>query len=140
MRGADEPQTTLFSYVSVEDRIPADHPLRTIHALVNPILTALSPKFEALYSTMGRPSIPPERLLRALLLQVLYTVRSERQLMEQLNYNLLFRWFVGLNPDDAVWVPTVFSKNRDRLIEGQIADAFMAEVLRVADQRRLLSH
>ena len=102
MRGADEPQTTLFSYVSVEDRIPADHPLRTIHALVNPILTALSPKFEALYSKMGRPSIPPERLLRALLLQVLYTVRSERQLMEQLNYNLLFRWFVGLKPDDAV--------------------------------------
>ena len=140
MRGADEPQTTLFSYVSVEDRIPADHPLRTIHALVNPILTALSPKFEALYSKMGRPSIPPERLLRALLLQVLYTVRSERQLMEQLNYNLLFRWFVGLNPDDAVWVPTVFSKNRDRLIEGQIADAFMQEVLKAADERRLLSH
>jgi transposase len=140
MRGADEPQTTLFSYVSVEDRIPADHPLRTIHALVNPILTALSPTFEALYSKRGRPSIPPERLLRALLLQVLYTVRSERQLMEQLNYNLLFRWFVGLNPDDAVWVPTVFSKNRDRLIEGQIADAFMAEVLRVADARQLLSH
>ncbi|MDZ7631969.1 MAG: IS5 family transposase [Gemmatimonadaceae bacterium] len=140
MRGADQPQTTLFSYMSVEDRIPADHPLRTIHALVNPILAALSPKFEALYSRNGRPSIPPERLLRALLLQVLFTVRSERQLMEQLNYNLLFRWFVGLNPDDAVWVPTVFSKNRDRLIEGQIADAFMAEVLRAADERRLLSH
>ena len=118
----------------------AANPLRTIHALVNPILTALSPKFEALYSKMGRPSITPERLLRALLLQVLYTVRSRCQLMEQLNYNLRFRWFVGLNPDDAVWVPTVFSKNRDRLIEGQIADAFMAEVLRAADQRRLLSH
>ena len=140
MRGADEPQTTLFSYVSVEDRIPADHPLRTIHALVNPILTALSPKFEALYAKMGRPSIPPERLLRALLLQVLYTVRSERQLMEQLNYNLLFRWFVGLNPDDAVWVPTVFSKNRDRLIDGQIAEAFLQVVLKAADQRGLLSH
>ena len=140
MRGADEPQTTLFSYVSVEDRIPVDHPLRTIHALVNPILTALSPKFEALYSRMGRPSIPPERLLRALLLQVLYTVRSERQLMEQPKYNLLFRWFVGQNPVDAAWVPTVFSKNRDRLIDAQIADAFMEEVLKAADQRRLLSH
>ena len=140
MRGADEPQTTLFSYVSVEDRIPADHPLRTIHALVNPILVALSPRFDSLYARMGRPSIPPERLLRALLLQVLFTIRSERQLMEQLNYNLLFRWFVGLNPDDAVWVPTVFSKNRDRLIEGQIAEAFMEEVLQAANQRGLLSH
>ena len=140
MRGADEPQTTLFSYVSVEDRIPSDHPLRTIHALVNPILSTLSPRFEVLYARMGRPSIPPERLLRALLLQVLYTIRSERQLMEQLNYNLLFRWFVGLNPDDAVWVPTVFSKNRDRLVDGQIADAFLQEVLKAADQRGLLSH
>ena len=140
MRGADEPQTTLFSYVSVEDRIPLDHPLRTIHALVNSILTALSPRFETLYARMGRPSIPPERLLRALLLQVLFTIRSERQLMEQLNYNLLFRWFVGLNPDDAVWVPTVFCKNRDRLIDGQIAEAFLEEVLKAADQRGLLSH
>ncbi len=141
MRGADQPQTTMFSYVSVEDRIPADHPLRAIHALVQPILTALSPRFDAIYATrMGRPSIPPERLLRALLLQVLFTIRSERQLMEQLNYNLLFRWFVGLNPDDAVWVPTVFSKNRDRLIGGNIADAFMQEVLKAADARALLSH
>ena len=140
MRGADEPQTTLFSYVSVEDRIPADHPLRTIHALVNPILVTLSPRFETLYARLGRPSIPPERLLRALLLQVLFTIRSERQLMEQLNYNLLFRWFVGLNPDDAVWVPTVFSKNRDRLVDGQIAEAFLQEVLHTADQRGLLSH
>jgi transposase len=96
MRGADEPQTTSFSYVSIEDRIPADHPLRTIHALVNPILVALSPRFEVLYARMGRPSLPPERQLRSLLLQVLFTIRSERQLMEQLNYNLLFRWFVGL--------------------------------------------
>ena len=140
MREADEPQTTLFSSVSVDDRIPADHPLRTIHALVNPILTALSPRFAVLYARMGRPSIPPERLMRALLVQVLYTIRSERQLMEQLNYNLLFRWLVGLNPDDAVWVPTVFSKNRDRLIDGHIADAFMQEVLKVADSRGLLSH
>ncbi len=102
MRGSDVPQTTLFSYVSVEERIPADHPLRTIQALVNPILAALSPRFQTMYATRGRPSIPPERLLRALLLQILFTIRSERQLIEQLNYNLLFRWFVGLNPDDAV--------------------------------------
>ena len=140
MRGADQPQTAMFSYLSVEDRIPADHPLRTIHALINPILAALSPRFSELYARMGRPSIPPERLLRALLLQVLFTIRSERQLMEQLNYNLLFRWFVGLNPDDAVWVPTVFSKNRERLIDGNIADAFLQEVLKAADARGLLSH
>jgi transposase len=140
MRGPDHPQTALFSFLSVEDRIPADHPLRAIQALVNPILGELSPRFQALYSTMGRPSIPPERLLRALLLQKLYTIRSERQLMEQLDYNLLFRWFVGLNPDDPVWVPTVFTKNRDRLVEGNIADAFLHEVLKAADARGLLSH
>ncbi len=140
MRGDDQPQTTLFSVISIEDRIPADHPLRTIQALVNPILTALSPRFQTMYSTMGRPSIPPERLLRALLLQILFTIRSERQLMEQLNYNLLFRWFVGLNPDDAVWVPTVFTKNRDRLLAGNIAEAFLQEVLKAAEQRGLLSH
>jgi len=133
----------MFSLVAIEDRIPADHPLRTISALVNPILAALSPRFQAMYSTIGRPSIPPERLLRALLLQVLYTIRSERQLMEQLDYNLLFRWFVGLNPDDPVWVPTVFTKNRDRLIAGHggnIADAFLQEILTAAHQRGLLSH
>jgi len=140
MRGSDHPQTAMFSYVSIEDRIPADHPLRAIQALVNPILAALSSRFEALYARMGRPSIPPERLLRALLLQKLYTIRSERQLMEQLDYNLLFRWFVGLNPDDAVWVPTVFTKNRDRLVEGNIAEAFLHEILRAADARGLLSH
>jgi transposase len=140
MRGDDQPQTTLFSYVSIEDRIPADHPLRTIQTLVNPILAALSPRFQAMYSRMGRPSIPPERLLRALLLQILFTIRSERQLMEQLNDNLLFRWFVGLNPDDAVWVPTVFTKNRDRLLAGNIAEAFLQEVLKAADARGLLSH
>lgn len=140
MRGSDLPQTALFSYLSVEDRIPPDHPLRTIQTLVNPIMTALWPRFQAMYSTMGRPSIPPERLLRALLLQILYTIRSERQLMEQLNYNLLFRWFVGLNPDDAVWVPTVFTKNRDRLLEGNIADTFLQEVLKAAEERGLLSH
>ena len=140
MRGSDHPQTAMFSYLSIEDRIPADHPLRAIHALVNPILADLSPRFQRMYARRGRPSIPPERLLRALLLQVLYTIRSERQLMEQLNYNLLFRWFVGLNPDDAVWVPTVFTKNRDRLVEGNIADAFLHEILKAANARGLLSH
>ena len=140
MRGADQPQTSMFSYVSVEDRIPADHPWRAMHALVQPILHALSPRFTDLYSAMGRPSIPPVRLLRALMLQALYTIRSERQLMEQLDYNLLFRWFVGLNPDDPIWVPSVFSKNRDRLIDGHIADAFLQEVLRVAESHGLLSH
>jgi transposase len=140
MRGTDQQQTVLFSFLSVEDRIPADHPLRAIQALVNPILAALSPRFQSMYATTGRPSIPPEQLLRALLLQQLYTIRSERQLMEQLDYNLLFRWFVGLNPDDAVWVPTVFTKNRDRLVTGNIADAFLHEILKAADARGLLSH
>ena len=140
MRGSDDPQTAMFSYVSIEDRIPPDHPLRAIHTLVHPILAELSPRFQTMYAAMGRPSIPPERLLRALLLQILYTIRSERQLMEQLNYNLLFRWFVGLNPDDPVWVPTVFTKNRERLLEGNIAEAFLHEVLKAADQRGLLSH
>lgn len=140
MRGPDHPQTLLFSVRSVEDRIPADHPLRAMQALVNPILAELSPRFQAMYSTMGRPSIPPERLLRALLLQRIYTIRSERQLMEQLDYNLLFRWFVGLNPDEAVWDPTVFTKNRDRLIDANIADAFLYGTLTAADDRGLLSH
>ena len=140
MRGPEQPQSALFSYLSVEDRIPHDHPLRAMRQLVDPILTALSPRFAALYSELGRPSIPPEYLLRALLLQILYTIRSERQLMEQLNYNLLFRWFVGLNPDDPVWVPTVFTKNRDRLLAGEIAQAFLQEVLRLADAHALLSH
>jgi len=140
MRGPDHPQTLLFSIRSVEDRIPADHPLRAMQALVNPILAELSPRFQAMYSTMGRPSIPPERLLRALLLQKFYTIRSERQLMEQLDYNLLFRWFVGLNPDEAVWDPTVFTKNRDRLLEANIADAFLFAILSAADARGLLSH
>src|SRR5882724_4748997 len=108
MRGSDHPQTTMFSVVSIEDRIPADHPLRAMQSLVNPILAALSPRFQVMYATVGRPSIPPERLLRALLLQTLYTIRSERQLMEQLDYNLLFRWFVGLSADDQVWNATVF--------------------------------
>lgn len=140
MRGADERQPILFSYRSIEDRIPADHPLRAMRRLVDPLLAELSPRFAALYATTGRPSIAPEHLLRALLLQVLYTIRSERQLMEQLDYNLLYRWFVGLTPDDAVWVPTVFTKNRDRLLAGNIAEAFFNAVLGVANQHQLLSH
>lgn len=140
MRGKPQQQSTMFSYVSIEDRIPADHPLRAMRTLVDPMLAELSPQFDALYSREGRPSIPPEYLLRALLLQLLYTIRSERQLMEQLDFNLLFRWFVGLNPDDAIWVPTVFSKNRDRLLAGDIADAFLQRVLACADRHDLLSH
>src|SRR5678815_4609606 len=129
MRGSDQPQTTMFSVISIEDRIPADHPLRAMLALVNPVIAALSPRFEAMYSSVGRPSIPPECLLRALLLQVLYTIRSERQLMEQLDYNLLFRWFVGLGMDDPVWSATTFTKNRDRLLNGDIASAFFDAVM-----------
>jgi transposase len=139
MRGSDERQAILFSYRSIEDRIPTDHPLRALRRLVDPLLVALSPRFQALYAASGRPSIPPEQLLRALLLQVLYTIRSERQLMEQLDYNLLYRWFVGLTPDDAVWVPTVFTKNRDRLLGGDIAEAFFQQVRALADQQQLLS-
>lgn len=140
MRGEDRQQDVLFSYLSTEERIPQDHPLRVMRALVEPCLAALSPRFDTMYSDIGRPSIPPEQLLRALLLQILFTIRSERQLMEQLNYNLLFRWFVGLNPDEPVWVPTVFTKNRDRLLEGNIAEAFLQEILKGADARGLLSH
>lgn len=140
MRGADERQAVLFSYRSIEDRVPADHPLRAMRRLVDPLLVELSPRFQTLYSAIGRPSIPPEQLLRALLLQVLYTIRSERQLMEQLDYNLLYRWFVGLAPDDPIWVPTVFTKNRDRLLEGNIAEAFVDQVTQLADRHTLLSH
>lgn len=140
MRGADERQPVLFSYRAIEDRIPADHPLRALRKLVDPLLVELSPRFQGMYATTGRPSIPPEQLLRALLLQACYTIRSERQLMEQLDYNLLYRWFVGLTPDDPVWVPTVFSKNRDRLLAGNIAEAFFNAVLGLANTHGLLSH
>ena len=110
----------MFSYLSPEERVPANHPLRPIRLMVDDALKALSPAFSRPYSAFGRPSIPPEKLLRALLLQVLYSVRSERMLMEQLEYNLLYRWFVGLNMDETVWVPRVFTKNRDRLLAGDI--------------------
>lgn len=139
MRGKETGQPSLYSYVSQEERIPADHPLRAIRRMVDAVLATLSRRFTALYSTTGRPSIPPEQLLRALLIQAFYSVRSERQLMEQLNYNLLFRWFVGLSMDDAVWDPTVFTKNRDRLLEGGVAQAFFDAVLTQARNNRLLS-
>ena len=139
MRGDDRHQADRGSYLSPEQRVPADHPLRPIRAMVDTILVELSPEFAKLYSPVGRPSIPPEKLLRALLLQVLYSTRSERLLMEQLDYNLLFRWFVGLNMDDAVWDATVFTKNRERLLAGDIAQAFFTQVLAQARQRRLLS-
>ncbi len=139
MRGDDQQQSAMFSYISAEQRVPKDHPLRAIRSMVDTTLDKLSPQFEALYSHTGRPSIAPEKLLRALLLQVLYTVRSERMLMEQLDYNFLFRWFVGLNLDDPVWDPTVFTKNRERLLAGDIADGFFDQVLVQARQRGLLS-
>jgi transposase len=139
MRGADEQPGSMFSYVSLEERLPPDHPLRAIRRITDRALERLSPKFGALYVKFGRPSIPPERLLRALLLQALYTIRSERQLIEQIDYNLLFRWFVGLGMDDAVWAPTTFTKNRDRLLDGDIAAAFFDAVLLHADTERLLS-
>jgi transposase len=139
MRGTDKKQSPLFSYVSQEDRIPQNHPLRAIRKMSDEVLQGMSKRFSDLYSEVGRPSIPPEQLLRALLLQVLYSIRSERLLMEQLDYNLLFRWFVGLTMDDVVWVPTVFTKNRDRLLDGEIADVFFRGVLGVAREKRLLS-
>jgi transposase len=140
MRGADERSGSMFSYVSLEDRVPPDHPLRAIRRITDRALAQLSPRFGTLYVNFGRPSIPPEQLLRAQLLQALYTIRSERQLMEQLEYNLLFRWFVGLGIDDPAWSPTTFSKNRDRLLNGDVAAAFFAAVRLHADTARLLSH
>lgn len=140
MRGADEQPGSMFSYVSLETRVPADHPLRAIRRITDRALERLSPRLGTLYINFGRPSIPPEKLLRALLLQALYTIRSERQLMEQLDYNLLFRWFVGLGIDDPVWSPTTFTKNRDRLLDGDIAAAFFDAILIHADTAHLLSH
>src|ERR1700690_3571679 len=124
MRGDDEQQLDVFSYVSPERRIPQDHPLRSVRAMADDALRDLRPRFNKLYSKTGRPSIAPEKLLRALLVQALYSVRSERMLMEQLDYSLLFRWFVGLNMDDPIWDVTVFTKNRQGLLAGEIAEAF----------------
>jgi transposase len=133
MRGDDQKlQPGMFSYVALEDRIPKDHPLRAIRKLVDQVLAGMSKQFDRLYSDVGRPSIPPERLFRALLLQVFYSIRSENLLMEQLDYNLLFRWFVGLEIDDRVWDPTVYSKNRDRLLNQDVAQRFFEQVKRQA--------
>jgi len=139
MRGDDQDPDGMFSYRRPEERIPADHPLRPIRAMVDTALRELSPEFARLYPKTGRPSVPPEKLLRALLLQLLYSIRSERQLIEQLDYNLLFRWFVGLSMDDPVWDPTVFTKNRERLLRGDIARGFFERVLAQAEARQLLS-
>ncbi|MBM3525546.1 MAG: IS5 family transposase [Alphaproteobacteria bacterium] len=129
MRGDDRQPDAMFSYVSPERRVPADHPLRAIRRLVDEVLGEMSAEFDGLYARVGRPSIPPERLLRAQLLQVFYSIRSERLLMEQLDYNLLFRWFVGLSLDDPIWVPTVFTKNRDRLLTQDVARSFFRRVV-----------
>ena len=139
MRGFDKQQSAMFSYVSPEARVPLNHPLRPIRKMVDEALEALSPVFDQMYASFGRPSIAPEKLLRSLLLQILYSVRSERMLMEQLEYNLLFRWFVGLNVDEPVWVATVYSKNRDRLLNGDVAEQFFAKVLEQAGKHNLLS-
>jgi transposase len=139
MRGTDFEQSAMFSYLSPEQRVPADHPLRAIRQITDKILQRLSRVFSRMYSRVGRPSIPPEKLLRALLLQVLYTIRSERMLMEQLNYNLLFRWFVGLNMDDEVWDVTVFTKNRERLLKAKVARRFFQRVAEEARGLNLMS-
>src|SRR5712692_4386165 len=139
MRGDDQLNGGMFSYISPEQRVPRDHPLRPIRTMVDAVLKEMSPRFETIYSTLGRPSIAPEKLLRALLLQVLYTVRSERMLMEQLDYNLLFRWFVGLNMDDDVWDVTVFTKNRDRLLKAEVARKFFDLVVDEARELDLMS-
>lgn len=139
MRGEDLQQHELFSYGSLEERVPLGHPLRPIRSMVDEALKTMSSRFDEIYPEEGRKSIPPERLLRALLLQMLYSVRSERMLMEQMEYNLLFRWFVGLSANEPVWHPTVFTKNRDRLLEGAVAEEFFALIVEQARRKKLLS-
>ena len=143
MRGIDHQQNEMFSYLSPETRVRKHHPLRVIRAMVDDVLSRLSQKFSSMYARVGRPSIPPEKLLRAQLLQMLYSIRSERLLMEEMDYNLLFRWFVGLNADDDVWDATTFTKNRDRLLQADIAKEFLdagggAVPIERADFRRAL--
>src|SRR6202453_1838732 len=139
MRGNDEHQGAVFSYIGLEQRVPKDHPLRAIRSMADQALRELDAEFQRLYARRGRPSIAPEKVLRAQLLQVLYSVRSERQLMEQLDYNLLFRWFVGLEMDDRVWDVTVFTKNRERLIDGEGSQCLLGAVLEQAREHNLLS-
>src|ERR1700726_4732559 len=135
MRGIDHQQSQVFSYLSPETRVRKDHPLRAIRVMVDEILAQLSRRFDSMYASAGRPSIPPEKLLRAQLLQMLYSIRSERLLMEEMDYNLLFRWFVSLNADDPVWDATTFTKNRDRLLEADIAKEFLARVVAQAQAK-----
>src|SRR5207253_8726644 len=139
MRGTDQQQSHVFSYISPEQRVPRDHPLRPIRTMVDEILKQLSPQFNKMYAKVGRPSIPPEQLLRAQLLQMLYSIRSERLLMEEIDYSMLFRWFIGLNLDDEVWDATVFTKNRDRLLEADVAKEFLAHVVEQARAKALTS-
>lgn len=139
MRSKDLQRTTMWTTVSTEELVPLDHPLRTIRVMVNAALGELSPAFSKIYSRIGRPSIAPEKQLRAILLQMLYSVRSERMLMEQMQYNMLFRWFVGLSIDEPVWDVTVFTKNRERFLEGEIAERFFQVVLDQARVKALLS-
>src|ERR1022692_547591 len=139
MRGEDQQQNHIFSYLSPEMRVRKDHPLRAIRAMVDEVLTQLSRRFDSMYASVGRPSIPPEKLLRAQLLQMLYSIRSERLLMEEIDYNMLFRWFVGLNLDEEVWDATVFTKNRDRLLEAEVAKQFLAQVVEQAQGKGLTS-
>ena len=139
MRGTDQQQNHVFSYISPDERVRKDHPLRPIRTMVDQILKQLSPQFDRMYAKVGRPSIPPEQLLRAQLLQMFYSVRSERLLMEEMDYNILFRWFVGLNLDDAVWDATVFTKNRDRLLEAEVAKEFLARVVAHAREQGWMS-
>ena len=139
MRGTDRQQADLFSYLSPEQRVRADHPLRAIRVMADQALENMSPRFDAMYAQTGRPSIPPEKRLRAQLLQMLYSVRSERLLMEEIDYSMLFRWFMGLNLDEPVWDVTVFTKNRNRLLEGDVAREFLGEVVQQAQQTNLTS-
>ena len=140
MRGSEQLQESMFSYISAEKRVPPEHPLRPLRKMVDEVLKGMNEEFEQMYSNTGRPSIPPEQLLRALLIQALYSVRSERMLMEQLDYNMLFRWFVGLTLDDEIWDVTVFTKNRDRLLEANMAKQFLDAVVEQARGKRLLSN
>jgi transposase len=139
MRGQDHQQSDIFSYLSPEQRVRQDHPLRAIRAMTDLALKSMSERFDAMYSTTGRPSIPPEKLLRAQLIQMLYSVRSERLLMEEIDYSVLYRWFVGMNLDEAVWDVTVFTKNRDRLLDGDVAREFLCEVVKQAREKNLTS-
>src|SRR5579863_6115401 len=139
MRGADQQQSHIFSYLSPEERVRKDHPLRPIRAMVDEVLKQLSQRFDAMYAKVGRPSIPPEQLLRAQLLQMLYSIRSERLLMEEIDYSMLFRWFVGMNLDEPVWDVTVFTKNRNRLLEADVAREFLCEVVAQAQAKNLTS-